>query len=163
MEYRVKRIDNGDELIHKKQHKYIDKIRMKNGKYRYIYDKLGFDERDAYRKAKKELDAANKEWEDANNDYFNVHNDAVRTMNENQYRNGKIKPNGYHPLSSQHKHLLQQRDRAYDRHARAGENRFSAKNLHDWAKWDYEETPLYKLEKAANKGENFLKKLFKIH
>lgn len=135
---------------------------MKNGKYRYIYDKLGFDERDAYRKAEKDLDTAKNRLSNANNQFININNDAVDILNKHQYLNGKAPKNGYHPLSSMHKHLRQQRDRYYDTEVLgARKNSERAEWNHNQTKRAYEKTPLYKLEKVANTGKKYLDKLFK--
>lgn len=66
MQYIITRApDTSDELYH---WKYIKRVKGKNGKWRYYYDfkdLLGYDERDVYKKAKKNYKKSKTDYEDA--------------------------------------------------------------------------------------------------
>ena len=148
-----------DYLYHRK-HKYIKKVKTKNGKYRYIYDvkdALGFDEREAYRKAQSKADEAKKRHdhmldvkESVNDDaWYKFRNDPLG--GEERYRT---------TASGRVESTVDAMNRKVWGKGGTYQAMTTSRNIANTAQKAYSKTPLYKLERASAKGKKFLDKLF---
>lgn len=135
--YGIQKSDYQTSLSH---YKYIKRVKV-NGKWRYYYDtkslkrnvkdKLGFDERDAYRRAKRETSAAKENYDKAMS-YINTQNKGVVSGNIDEQ--GKITADKYTI------NLL-----------KSGEKYVDSMTKYENAKNEYFKTPMGKLPGLANK------------
>lgn len=135
-----------DEMCH---WKYVKRVKKPNGKYRYYYDReqvkedLGVNAKEEYESAKyheKYTHEAKKFWED-----------SLTSRVKEYTSNGKITRGEAAALKLASENYEYQKVKIAEAKARVSE-----------AAVKYGKTPLGKLEKAKNKGKNFIKKLFKI-
>lgn len=162
-----------------KHWKYVKKKRV-NGKWRYYYDikdALGFDEREAYRKAENE--AANAEWrynsakkaEDAQAEYEadlrsraytkdfvdDVVGDAELDPKDPDYEAKKGMRTNYRSLGQAEGFIgTGFPDTAHQESL----NLRAAEARKRYTQYKYSKTPLYKLEKAIDRGKKWFKKIF---
>lgn len=130
------------ELMH---WKYIKRVKLPNGKYRYYYD-IGQDDRAEMDYRKNELSKAERRKEDA---HKKRSEDFERVSNA---KNEKDRAAAVKDFNT-----------SVDRMDKAMKDTDTARQQYNNAVKSYEKTPLYKIEKSKNaikKGANAISKLF---